>query len=89
MGQADSVVEKCLQQQELTNVLLWGHPPLPLAEFGKWLKKVILRRGRHKQQERRQCWSCKKDEAVVFEEFFIASLWMPAHPVLADILLKF
>jgi hypothetical protein len=29
------------------------------------------------------------DEAVVFEEFFIAGLHMPPHPALADILLKF
>jgi hypothetical protein len=29
------------------------------------------------------------DKAVVLEEFFIAGLRMPPHPVLADILLKF
>jgi hypothetical protein len=29
------------------------------------------------------------DEAVVFEKFFSASLRMPPHPVLVDILLKF
>jgi hypothetical protein len=29
------------------------------------------------------------DEAVVIEELFSASLWMPLHPVLDDILLKF
>jgi hypothetical protein len=29
------------------------------------------------------------DEAVVFEEFFIAGLYMPPHPTLAAILLKF
>jgi hypothetical protein len=29
------------------------------------------------------------DEAVIFEEFLSACLWMPPHPVLADILLKF
>jgi hypothetical protein len=29
------------------------------------------------------------DEVVVFEEFFIASLRMPPHPLLAEILLKF
>jgi hypothetical protein len=29
------------------------------------------------------------DDAVVFEEFFIAGLRMPPHPVLSDILLKF
>jgi hypothetical protein len=29
------------------------------------------------------------DEAVVFEEFFIAGLYMPPHPALAAILLKF
>jgi hypothetical protein len=29
------------------------------------------------------------DEAVVFEEFFVAGLRMPPHPVLADILLAF
>jgi hypothetical protein len=29
------------------------------------------------------------DEAVVLEEFFTSSLWMPPHHVLSDILLKF
>jgi hypothetical protein len=29
------------------------------------------------------------DEAVVFEEFFMAGLRVPPHPVLADILLKY
>jgi hypothetical protein len=29
------------------------------------------------------------DEAVVFEEFFTAGLWMPPHRTLAEILLKF
>jgi hypothetical protein len=29
------------------------------------------------------------DKAVVFEEFFIAGLYMPPHPALAAILLKF
>jgi hypothetical protein len=29
------------------------------------------------------------DEAVMFEEFFIAGLYMPPHPALAAILLKF
>jgi hypothetical protein len=29
------------------------------------------------------------DEAVVFEEFFVAGLCMPPHPTLNDILLKF
>jgi hypothetical protein len=31
----------------------------------------------------------ENDEAIVFEEFFIAGLRMPLHPVLAVILLKF
>jgi hypothetical protein len=29
------------------------------------------------------------DEAVVFEEFFAAGLWMPPHLALTDILVKF
>jgi hypothetical protein len=29
------------------------------------------------------------DEAIVFEEFFAASLCMPPHCALADVLLKF
>jgi hypothetical protein len=29
------------------------------------------------------------DEDVVFQDFFVASLRMPPHPVLTDILLKF
>jgi hypothetical protein len=29
------------------------------------------------------------DEALVFEDFFVASLCMPPHPALADILLHF
>jgi hypothetical protein len=29
------------------------------------------------------------DEAVVYEDFFIAGLRMPLHPALADILLHF
>jgi hypothetical protein len=29
------------------------------------------------------------DEAVMFEEFFAAGLWMPPHPALTDILVKF
>jgi hypothetical protein len=29
------------------------------------------------------------DEAVMFEDFFAAGLWMPSHPVLIDILVKF
>jgi hypothetical protein len=31
----------------------------------------------------------QEDEAVVFEDFFIAGLQMPLHPVLPDVLLKF
>jgi O-methyltransferase involved in polyketide biosynthesis len=30
-----------------------------------------------------------EDEAIVFEEFFTARLWMPPQPVLADILVRF
>jgi hypothetical protein len=29
------------------------------------------------------------DEAIVYEDFFIAGLCMPPHPALADILLHF
>jgi hypothetical protein len=29
------------------------------------------------------------EKAVVFEDFFVVSLRMPPHPVLADIMLKF
>jgi hypothetical protein len=29
------------------------------------------------------------DEAVMYEDFFVAGLHMPSHPALADILLKF
>jgi hypothetical protein len=29
------------------------------------------------------------DEAMLFEEFFTARLWMPLYPILSDILLKF
>jgi hypothetical protein len=29
------------------------------------------------------------DEAIFFEDFFVADLCMPPHPALADVLLKF
>jgi hypothetical protein len=43
--------------------------PLPLAEFRKWLRKVILRRGRHGLWEKRQRRSRRKMRLLFLKIF--------------------
>jgi hypothetical protein len=86
-GDEDPLSEGGISNGE--NLRISGHRPSPLVKLWKWWRKVTSQNVELANHGQKTMPEPKDDEAMVYEDFFVAGLRMSPHPALTDILLHF
>jgi hypothetical protein len=85
--------EDDLEEGASDNVKLWmcyfGSSTITVGKIKEMEERGYFPEGEGRVPGAKTMLEPNGDEVVVYEDFFIASLRMPPHPVLADILLHF
>jgi hypothetical protein len=74
---------------ENSHTYYFGASMITLGRFRETVEKGYFAKGEARTDEEETIMEPMEDKDVIFEDFFLACLWMHVHLVLADILSKF
>jgi hypothetical protein len=88
-GTADDSLGEGGSNDENSRTYYFGSSTITIGKIKEMVEKGYFLEGEPRAPRAETVLEPDNDEAIVYKDFFVASLRIPSHPSLADILLKF